>query len=90
MVMELWILQVSSKVDMKPLGLHLPGKRPEVFMIPWTFQKLNSIFLKVVRIWGKLKIVLDYDQSNKCLSRDTFGRGPVLKVPLNCLKGPFF
>ena len=43
--MESWILQVSYKVNVKPFGLHLLCTRPEVFMIPWTFQKLNS-FLK--------------------------------------------
>ena len=40
--MESWILRVSCKVDVKPKGLHLFCKRPEVFMIPWTLQKLNS------------------------------------------------
>ena len=43
--MESWILRVSCKISMKPFGLHLLCMRPEVFMIPWTFQKLNS-FLK--------------------------------------------
>ena len=43
--MESWILRVSYKVNVKPFGLHLLCKRPEVFMIPWTFQKSNS-FLK--------------------------------------------
>ena len=42
MFMESWILQVSCKVNMK---LHLLCKRPEVFMIPLTFQKSN-LFLK--------------------------------------------
>ena len=42
MFVESWILRVSCKVYMKPFGLHLHCKRPEVFMIPWTFQILNS------------------------------------------------
>ena len=45
MYMESWILRVSCKVNVKPFGLHLLCTRPEVFMIPWKFQKLNS-FLK--------------------------------------------
>ena len=43
--MESWILRVSCKVNVKPFGLHLLCKRPELFMIPWTIQKSNS-FLK--------------------------------------------
>ena len=39
MFMKSWILWVSCKVNMK----HLLCKGPEVFMIPWTFQKLNSL-----------------------------------------------
>ena len=42
----LCILRVSCKVYVKPFGLHLLYKRPEVFMIPSTFQKSNS-FLKL-------------------------------------------
>ena len=38
MFMESWILRVSCKVNVKPFGLHLLCNRPEVFMIPWTFQ----------------------------------------------------
>ena len=34
---------------MKPFGLHLLCKRPEVLMVPWTFQNLNP-FLKWVLI----------------------------------------
>ena len=45
MFMESWIIWVSCKVNVKPYGLHLLWKRPEVFIIPWTLQKLNS-FLK--------------------------------------------
>ena len=44
--MESWILRVSCKVNVKPFGLHLLCTRPEVFMIPWTFQKLNSFLNK--------------------------------------------
>ena len=43
--MESYILQVSCKVKVKPKWLHLLCKRPEAFMIQWTFQKSNS-FLK--------------------------------------------
>ena len=39
------MLLVFCKVSVKHFGLHLLGKRPEVFMIPRTFQKSNS-FLK--------------------------------------------
>ena len=39
--MESLILWVSCKVKVKP---HLLYKRPEVFMISWTFQKLNLFF----------------------------------------------
>ena len=43
--METWILRVSCKVNVKRFGLHLLCKRPEVFMIPWTFKK-SIYFLK--------------------------------------------
>ena len=46
--MESWILRVSCKVNVKHFGLHLLCTRPEVFMIPWTFQKLN-LFLKYIK-----------------------------------------
>ena len=42
MFMESWILRVSYKVNVKPFRFHLLCKRPKVFMIPWTFQKMNS------------------------------------------------
>ena len=45
--MESWILRVSCKVSVKRFGLHLLCKRPEVFMLPWTFQKSNS-FSRIV------------------------------------------
>ena len=53
MFMESWILRVYCKVNMKPFGLHLLCTRPKIFMIPWTFQKLNS-FLKLLHLWHNL------------------------------------
>ena len=40
----------SKKLILYFFGLHLLCKRPEAFMIPWTFQKLNS-FLKYLLYW---------------------------------------
>ena len=62
MFMESWLLRVSCKVNVKPFRLHLFCKRPEVFMIPWTFKKLNSFLnwftvfgLNVYTFWGRHK-----------------------------------
>ena len=41
------MLRVSCIVNVKLFGLNLLCKRPEVFMIPRTFQKSNS-FLKLL------------------------------------------
>ena len=43
--MESWILRVSFKVYVKLFWLHLLCKRPEVFMILWTFKKSNSFLI---------------------------------------------
>ena len=53
--MESWILRVSCKGNVK-LEVHLLCRRLKVFMISWTFQKLNSFlstghFAWVWRIW---------------------------------------